>query len=595
MVTKQDQKTNSLSATLQMLLDPTMNLDDRRMLLAQLARDDSSESSQVLQELFSLANENVAKQEYFKKRKQLDELMQMIKDGPLRLGTYLGPAPGPNGQATKRVHVLLENGDTAFPAIGDPKLIVDPKTAEPPACGDPILLDAQARAVIARGPASCCTGEVAELKQRIGDHRVRVSLNDLSSEVFRISEALKIELDSGTVQLGAGLLVCSRRRMAFEALPQQKGVSHYKFLDQGPLQDVDIQRDIGHPHPFIEELLEHVRIEMTQPELNRKYGVRPMQTRLLKGLTGTGKTLSILGLINSIYRVMSEVTGAPVEALPQRVMRMRTSRMLNKYLGESDKAQDRFYDEVIQLGRELFVWEGREWMLPVIARCEEIDALARARHGAEDVMGRIQTTALERLDHLAGDLGDTLCIMLFTTNVPEICDQAFIRRAGGQIVGFGRIGRRQFQAILSKKIGGRPMHPDLSQNRQQAERRLAHEVTDWMFSPNGHDPGQVEVTFAGSAKKDVKYRRDLLTGSVVDLSVQQACAEARQVERQGMQTPGLTTEMVLAAFDRQIRGMCEQITEFNAHDYLPLPEGARVASVRRIEQPAVPTFHLDRR
>jgi hypothetical protein len=210
-------------------------------------------------------------------------------------------------------------------------------------------------------------------------------------------------------------------------------------------------------------------------------------------------------------------------------------------------------------------------------------------------MGRIQTTALERLDHLSGELGNTLCIFLFTTNVPELCDLAYIRRAGGQIIDFGRIGRGQFQSILAKKIRGLPMHPELGEDPQQAERRLVCEVTNWMFSPNGSDPGQVEVTFAGSATTDTKYRRDVLTGSVVDLSVQQACAEAMQIEQQGVQTPGLTTEMVLAAFDVQIRRMCEQITEFNAHRYVPLPEGARVASVRRIEQPAIQPFDLERR
>ena len=209
-------------------------------------------------------------------------------------------------------------------------------------------------------------------------------------------------------------------------------------------------------------------------------------------------------------------------------------------------------------------------------------------------MGRIQTSALERLDHLAGELGDSLCIFLFTTNVPELCDQAFIRRAGGQIIDFGRIGRVQFQAILAKKIRGLPMHPQLGSDQQQAERRLVRDVTNWMFSPNGHDPGQVEVTFAGSAATQIKHRRDLLTGSVVDLSVQQACGEAKQIEKQGLHASGLTTELVLAAFDRQIRGMCGQITEFNAHNYLPLPEGARVASIRRIEPPALQSFDLQR-
>ena len=268
-----------------------------------------------------------------------------------------------------------------------------------------------------------------------------------------------------------------------------------------------------------------------------------MQTRLLKGLTGTGKTLSILAVIHGIYRVMSEVTGAPIEALPNRVLRMRMSQMLNKYLGESDKRQDRFYDEVIQLANEPFIWEGREWKLPVIARCEEIDSLARARNGSEDVMGRIQTTALERLDHLSGELGNSPCIFLFTTNVPELCDQAFIRRAGGQIIDFGRIGRANSSPSCPRKFADCPCIRELGGDQQQAEHRLARDVTNWMFSPNGHDPGQVEVTFAGSAATTIMYRRDLLTGSVVDLSVQQAGAEAKQIEKQGSQTPGLTTEI----------------------------------------------------
>ncbi len=307
MVTKQKQKKTIVSDTVNMLLDPMMDLDDKKMLLIHLGRDDSPEASRTIQELLSMASNEIARPEYFKKRKQLDEMIQMLKDGPLRMGTYLRPSPGTNGQLTNRAHVLMENGDTAFPVI------LDPKMAESLVCGDTILLDAQVRTVMEQGPANCFTGEIGELKQRIGDHRVRVALNDLSSEAYRISESLKKQLDAGEVQLGAELLVCTRRRMAFEALPPEKGVSHYKFLEQGPLQEVDARRDIGGPHPFIEELLEHIRDEMTNPELGRKYGVRSMQTRLLKGPTGTGKTFSILALIHGAYRVMSEVTGEQIK------------------------------------------------------------------------------------------------------------------------------------------------------------------------------------------------------------------------------------------------------------------------------------------
>ncbi|MEQ8667817.1 MAG: AAA family ATPase [Pirellulales bacterium] len=588
MVVKKEKPKDLVHHTLKLLFNPEMDLHDKKMLLGQLASDDSSESTKIINDLLVRASEELAKDSYIKKQQQLEELMQMIKDGPLRLGTYLGPAPAADGPHANRAHVLLENGDTTFPVITDPKMLGTLTV------GDTVLLDAQARAVIVVSPSTTFTGEVGELKQRIGDDRVRVSLNDLNSEAFRLSGELKRQLDTSEVHMGDEILVCSRRRMAFEALPRAEGLSHYKFLEQGPLPEIDAVRDIGNPHPYIQELIDHVRHEMTNPDLARKYKVRPMQTRLLKGPTGTGKTLSILAVIRGIYDVMSEITGAPIEALPQRVMRMRMSQMLDKYLGESDKRQDRFYDEVIQLANEPFVWNGREWKLPVIARCEEIDSLARARNGSEDVMGRIQTTALERLDHQSGELGNSLCIFLFTTNVPELCDQAFIRRAGGQIIDLGRIGRGQFQAILAKKIRGLPMHSRLGPDQENAERRVARDVTNWVFSPNGHDPGQVEITFAGSASTTVKYRRDLLTGSVVDLSVQQASADAKRIDVQGIESPGLTPEMVMSSLDRQIRGACEQITEFNIHNYVSLPEGARVASVRRIEQPVVQPFELER-
>ncbi|MGB6044672.1 MAG: ATP-binding protein [Pirellulales bacterium] len=579
---------DAVSQTVNQLLDPKMEFEHYKMTMAQICMDDSPKSSKILQEMRARASQQVAEQNYLKKTQELDELIGMMKAGPIRRGRYVGPCPAVNGSEGHRVEASLENGDTAFP------LVLDEQLLESLRCGDAILLDAQARMVIAAASDSCTTGEVAELVRRLGDDTVRVRLNDLNSEAYRMSDTLKEQFESGEVEPGAEVLVCTRQRMAFAALPPEDGHAHYRFLERGILPEVDVQRDIGCPKPFIEELIQHVHDEMVRPELGEKYKVRRSQTRLLKGITGSGKTLSILGVIHGIKQVMSDVTGAPLDQLPNRVLRLRSADYLNKYVGQSDKALDRFFNEMIQLADEPFYWEGKEYFLPVIARCEEIDALARARNGSEDVMGRIQTTALERLDHLSDDLGNKLCIFLFTTNTPQICDQAFLRRAGGQIIDFGRIGRGELQAILAKKVRGLPLHVQLGADQQQAEQRLVREATNWLFSTNGHDPGQVEITFAGSATPTVKYRRDVLTGAVVDLSVQQAAQEAKVVERDGTDTPGLTTEMLLAAFHSQIRSIVEQITEYNAPNYLALPDGARVGAVRRIEQPAVQPFELER-
>ena len=66
-----------------------------------------------------------------------------------------------------------------------------------------------------------------------------------------------------------------------------------------------------------------------------------------------------------------------------------------------------------------------------------------------------------------------------------------------------------------------------------AERRLLRDATDWLFSANGHDRGQVELTFVGASTPVVKHRRDFLTGAMVDRAVQQAAHDARRAERRG--------------------------------------------------------------
>jgi hypothetical protein len=92
----------------------------------------------------------------------------------------------------------------------------------------------------------------------------------------------------------------------------------------------------------------------------------------------------------------------------------------------------------------------------------------------------------------------------------------------------------------------------------------------------------------------VKYRRDFLTGALVDRAVQQSAARACRAERQGSETPGLTAKMLIGAFDEQLRSILDQLHRDNVNNYLTLPDGVRVGAVRRIEQPTVLPFELER-
>jgi hypothetical protein len=507
-----------------------------------------------------------------------------MEAGPLRPATFFGLLDA--NAVVKRARVLLEDGASAYVVIPDAEL------AESLRRGDGVLLEAQGKALLFRDPTRTNVGEEARLERILDRDRIEVTLRDHERHVYHAGAELLEQLDEGEVEAGGTVLVCPRRAMAFVAVPGADGLAHYRYLVRSGPPDVVISRDIGAPPPFLDELSDHVRREMTDPSLGRRYRLRRAIMKLLTGVSGSGKTLCIQGFWRQMYDLMSEITGVPVEELPPRVVRLRMAEVLSKWLGDSDKHIDRFFDEVDQLADELFEGpDGRLHEMPLLAICEECDGLARAR-GDDAIHDRIQTTLLQRLDVTCQKLKDRLVIFLFTTNVPQVVDPAFLRRAGGTTERFGRLTRRGFLAVLSKHLRGLPLLG--GETPAEAQRAVTHDLTAWLFSPNGPDRGQVELTFAGSTQPQIRYRRDFLTGALVDRAVQEAAMEACRAERQGCERPGVTLAQLLGAFERQVRAVVDQLHPHNVTNYLDLPDGARVVGVRRIDQPVVRPLELER-
>jgi SpoVK/Ycf46/Vps4 family AAA+-type ATPase len=270
------------------------------------------------------------------------------------------------------------------------------------------------------------------------------------------------------------------------------------------------------------------------------------------------------------------------------------AEVLSKWLGESDKQLDLFFDEVNQLADETFTApDGTIYELPLLAICEECDGLARAR-GDDAIYDRIQTTLLQRLDTTCQELKNKLVIFLFTTNVPHVVDPAFLRRAGGTTERFGRLNRRSFLAVLNKHLRGLPFQSDNGHPQTELERQAATDLAGWLFSPNGPDKGLVELTYVGSSHPVLKYRRDFLTGGLLDRAIQEAAVEARRAELEGTGRVGLASALLLTALDRQVRAVVDQLHIHNVTNYFDLPDGVRVASIRRIDQPAVLPLELER-
>jgi proteasome-associated ATPase len=585
------------------LIDPAIPIEHRLQFLAMLCADPDEANRRVVTRLLEAAAETAGASLVDAKTKELHDQIEALKNSPYRGGSFLRLLPGEG--PSRRAEVVLNDGQRMYTVVPDPALAAALR------CGDSVLLDAQAKAILFSDTTAPRTGEIVRFRRALGNGLIEVRLRDFEPHVYQASAELGARIEAGEVAQGAELLACPRRSLAFDLLAAPEGSARFRYLLTDPPPDVLVGRDVGNPPPYIDEMIEHFRIEMEDPALPRRYRLRRAHTRLLTGVSGTGKTLSIHALWRRMYELMSEVLNVPIEALPQRVLRLRLSEILSKWLGESDKRLDQFFDEVEAVAAERYTApDGKQYELPTLVICEEVDGLARARGSGDDVYDRIQTTALQRLDAHWRNMKDRLILFVFTTNIPQHVDPAFLRRSGGMIIPFGRLDRRAFVAVLEKHLRGLPVceaesaatgDASRSNGRTHAHalaqrdptRRLIADVTDWLYSPNGPDAGQVELTYVGSAAPAIMHRRDFLTGSIVDQAVQLASAEACRHERRSRRPAGLTTTLIERAIARQVHGIVDQLTPHNAGNYLTLPDGERVTHVRRLKQPALLSAELE--
>ena len=566
------------------LVDDDVPLETRVELLFYLALNEPERGKKELAKLLSSAASGNGKENYTKKLAELKKQLEAFEKGPLRCATFVKTLPAVG--SLQRALVLLQDGTAACVVLPDQAIAVTL------CCGDTVLIERDGKVLVGKGGDLMQTGEKATLKRRLDSWRVEVSLRDFGRHINLISENLKRQLDSGEVTTGGMLRVCPMQHFAFEAVPEPEGTSHYRFLSRERVSDVVIERDIGAPPDLLTKVCFHVRAELVNPESGLRFRLNRALTCLLIGPTGTGKTFCLEGLIRRIYEISGEFCGVPIEDLPYRVMRLRTSQVLNKYVGETDKLIDAFFDEVEELAGEKFrAPDGREYELPVIVCFEEADSLGRAR-GEDSIYDRFQTNLLQRLETAYSGLKDKLVIFLFTTNLPKLLDPAFFRRAGGIVETFGRLNKRSFMAVLAKQLRGLPFESHNGHYTKRVEEQVVSEVAAWLYSPNGDDKGQVHIQFAHSATPVTYYRRDVVTGGLVAAAVQEACRRARREEVESATPCGLTSERLISTVDQEVRKVAQRLDVHNAADHLTLPEGARVVNVRRIEQRSVLPIQL---
>ncbi len=563
------------------LCDADFPLPLRRDALKTLLKSDNERSRATLDKLLERAAAARDEARYTEKLHELQETLEQLNSGPLRAAIYMGPGDQP----ARRAHVLFSDNTEAQVFVPDEEL------ARALRRGDTVYVEPQGRAVLARVPCGEEVGEIVRIEKRIDAQRVAVTLNESSRGAWRMSETLAEAFDRGEVAAGSEVVGCPVRKLAFSVVKSDQGPSASKFLERRAPPAVDLEQDLGCPHPFIRQIAEHVEIEMTEPELARSFGLGRSRALLLTGSPGTGKSFSIEALWRLLYLVMCRVIGVPLEALPPRVLRMKSSRVLSMWLGESEKNLDRLFDEARQLADEKFIGpDGREHALPVLVIGEEIEGLARAR-GHDAIHDRIQTTLLERFETSAAEWRGRLVIFLFTTNVPQLVDSAMFRRAGGEVVRLRALERRSFAAVLEKQLRKRRLRAQLG-TEDAARARLVAELAAWVFA-GADDPGQVEVHLLGQPAPLVKHRRDFMTAALVQRAVELASHAACRAGRTGDPDPGLDRAALARALHDQVRALVEHLDPTNVAIHVELGRDVQVRAVNPIRQPALLAAELE--
>ncbi|HEX6813628.1 MAG TPA: ATP-binding protein [Planctomycetota bacterium] len=559
------------------LADPATPMEQRLRMLRHACAQDTPDVLAVLTWVLDGCTAQRANDLLEAKLHEVDEALAALKSSPLRTAHYLQQLDrqcfGP------RALVVLSDGSITTCSVADPQVFASL------ACGTAVLIDAKNHVLLGRAPEMLAVGEEACFERDLGDGRIEATMgSDERRLVYRTANSLAEMIAQKRVEPGARVLVCPVRLIAFSPVPAIDRMTRYSFVSREAVPDVRLERDIGDPHPFVAETLAHVRTELTAPEVARRYGLRRSRMMLLVGVSGSGKTLHIQALQRELYELMAATTGLPIDQLPPRVVRLRSSDLLSKWFGESEQRIARAFDEIEALAAEPVPdARGLPRELPVLVVIEEADGLGRQRGSASsDVHDRVQTTLLQRLDTTTQKLRDRLVVFVFSTNVPQLMDAAFLRRAGGQTIRFGRLGRRSFSAVLDKCTARLPFAAGDGGEALVRETALER-VTAWMFAPDAE--AVVELHAVGSATPTRRHARDFLTGALVDRAVQEAAARAARNEAEGRNATGLDAQQLMTALWSQIQATVDQLRPENVADHVNLPDGVRIASVRRIPTP----------
>ncbi|KAJ3260342.1 hypothetical protein HK103_000977 [Boothiomyces macroporosus] len=264
-----------------------------------------------------------------------------------------------------------------------------------------------------------CTSETSKLPNHFVDfEQVELSLLDFSGRLnvlkeYDLNDDLKKQLANATVGYNAGDLDLLVERVKFEnrnvdfnsSLATIEDFKPFirvnKAVDEFQTEKKDIKwRDLGGYAEIKQKLSQLVTWPIENPDVYKRFGIRPPSGVLLYGPSGCGKTLLVHAMAN--HSAMNFIS-------------IKASQIYSKYLGDSE----------YQIRK---IFQTAKNSSPCILFIDDLDAVASRREWSEDGTGgvneRVLSTLLNEMDGISGLNG---VLVVGCTNRPHQLDDALTR------------------------------------------------------------------------------------------------------------------------------------------------------------------------
>jgi len=437
---------------------------------------------------------------------EYEEAYQKLTAPANRVATFLGR--GEDGLAT----VAL--GDAEYVVQVDPK--VDPATL---VVGARVKLNEAYAVIGSLGPWP--NGSLVKVAEALDDGRLRVALDAAgqSSRLVERGEALRGE----AVALGDEVRVEPTFRVALEHFPQQEVRDYYlEDVPELPWEKVGGQEEAIR---VIREAIEH---PLLYPELYERFEKRPLKGILLHGPPGCGKTL--IGKATA-YNLTREYAARTGEAVEEYFMVINGPKILNMWLGESERIVREIFAQARQKARE-----GRLVFLFI----DEAEAILRTRSS-----GRYLNIANTVVPQFAAEMDGLVSlrnvVVILTSNRPDYIDPAILRPERiDRKVKVARPNRDGAREILRIYLHpGIPLHPEALAEHgspEAAREALVEGALAFLFRREA-ETEFLEV-FLRNGGSERLYWKDLLSGALLssvverakDLAIRRAIAAGGEVE-----------------------------------------------------------------